>query len=1038
MARRRYNKIRISVLMAAPLAVMVLISASRLSLAQAPDAAENRSAALHGRVYDAISKQPLSAAAVIWEPSGTEAAKASTDKQGGYQLVVDSGAGTLRVEAPGHPRFSSPTLVIEPGSRRQYDAWILPAFDCTGTVVDAKGNPVAGVELIVDLNKTTPAALVDSIERYPVYAAKRLSAKSGADGSFKLGPLLNAIGWRLDLVSVDAPPLSVAIDPAKGSGMRLQLPPAGEIRGKLIGRDDQPLAGATVTVSEPLRSASASLPTVTTDASGLFRLRPLAAGSWSVTIDPPGSLEEVFDRIKLGRGETRDLGTIRARPGTTLSGKMVDSHGDPIAKATIKGLRRVGSFTKIVRTAVSAADGAFKLDGLSGEEIDIAVRPEAPFLDKDIAHQRLDTGSLEIELQRGGSIEGEIVASDGAPLAQPVVTAMLIDSKRDERIREAGKLEWLDRPRGKFRVNALPEGTYQIVGRAAGRRSASTDRLDLVSEGTLSAIRLELERGLTVDGLVVDAASRRGVAGAAVSVAGRDELATTSDESGRFHLEGLERGAQNLIATQRDYAPGSVSITIGDRPPESLAIELSKGASLQGKVSDRTAAPVPNVAIQVSGKSAPSGTRTVTGVDGRYRFEHLAPGRLTVERVGTRAADSGDSKSVDLVDGETAEVDFTLGNVLEGTVTKSGAPADGVVIQVVSAPAEWEFSNGPVPRVVTTGVTSNDGTFRLEGVGVGRTTISLMFGAQTSTRIVELVDAPTQRRDFQLPTRPLHLSVIDKSTGKPLVSSGSQVSYSGVTRSSWMSTTSGSDERGDWAIRAGGSDQESTSASSQGMLDLFVDAARPTTVVAFASGYETESKELPPGANPVALELALSKSINITVKLLPEGGGTIREARVCLVSESIGTNGSPNLSSGCSSGDSDRFEFDVPPDSSANHLNVSAAGFVSVTRDLGLPSKIEPGSRIDIILAPAGKLLVSLPGAIAPEIVKIEKEPGVDLFAIAQKAEAVTAVPQADRQGLMIDGLPLGELTVTYKLGGAERVATVRIENGKVTELRIK
>ena len=172
---------------------------------------------------------------------------------------------------------------------------------------------------------------------------------------------------------------------------------------------------------------------------------------------------------------------------------------------------------------------------------------------------------------------------------------------------------------------------------------------------------------VTINGVVLDAASGFGVPGAVVRLADTDFLAETS-EIGTFTLSDLLRGAYVIIVEAPGYETRQNSvrvlrsgeITLSLQPESSVSLTTtssSRGSSVVlGQILEiETGDPVEGAEVLLQGAE---GFR-VTDSDGRFEFSSVLPGRAAFSVVYLGRAPLVDS--VDVAAGTTVELEVRLG-----------------------------------------------------------------------------------------------------------------------------------------------------------------------------------------------------------------------------------------------------------------------------------------------------------------------------------------------------------------------------------------
>jgi hypothetical protein len=171
-----------------------------------------------------------------------------------------------------------------------------------------------------------------------------------------------------------------------------------------------------------------------------------------------------------------------------------------------------------------------------------------------------------------------------------------------------------------------------------------------------------------------------------------------SRADGGYRLEGIPEGTYTVVVVRPDYQdaskPGVVITEAGTTlvdftlAPEGQGETPQKGA-IFGLVTDAaTGVPIGEATVTLS----PEGRSTVTGADGAFVFDNIAPGAVSL----SATADGYDpaTSQIEVTAGATAEVTLELFAVVEpgtlhGTVTSTmGGPLLGVSITTEPPVAE--------------------------------------------------------------------------------------------------------------------------------------------------------------------------------------------------------------------------------------------------------------------------------------------------------------------------------------------------------------
>ena len=246
---------------------------------------------------------------------------------------------------------------------------------------------------------------------------------------------------------------------------------------------------------------------------------------------------------------------IKLEGGQDLRGKVLAADGSPVT----------GAYVSVVGTSTSdrsAEDGTFRLVGLEGDEVSIAVQPTGKFV-APAQPTKAKPGATDvvIRLDMGLAIAGRVVDAVGAPVATGYVQVM--GTSGTNRTQQGAQLD----ASGAFRVENLPkDGLYDVTvqfwnngGKGASYKPWSKSGVRAGTEDLL----VRLEGGETLEGVVVDGDGKpvpSAYVSATSATGGKGSQGVQTDDQGRFKLGGLEPGAQIVRAqtwsgTQRQSLP---------------------------------------------------------------------------------------------------------------------------------------------------------------------------------------------------------------------------------------------------------------------------------------------------------------------------------------------------------------------------------------------------------------------------------------------------------------------------------------------------
>lgn len=635
----------------------------------------------------------------------------------GYEAVDDAAQEALDDAAAPAEAREGPTLTGREGGRAA------PAvvadegdFDIPGRVLDAKGEPVAGVRVLA--RRLGDAYPENDPRRWEQRAAESLEraftgrpargapdegepageTTSGADGTFTLRvhrrgeyrlravPGAPRVGTQGEWYLNERPP-SVPLS--------LRVLDGSALRGRVVDAQDRGVA-AQLTASAATTSSGgwADGPVATDPATGAFAFAAVPAGKVWLTLGVPGRLrlalraivaptdQEVL--IRLPASAVLLTGSVRNLAGEGLAGARVRvSLGDSSEPAP--GGLEVVSVSCLAQTA---PDGTYVLEGPVGGRVTL-VEASAP---GHLPHTSspplavwagLEVGAgkgavLDLVLFRGGTLAGRVLdKAGGAPLAGAEIE--VLPSAVDARLTRPPTLRAVSDAQGRYRIEGVP------IGRSLVAVRHPTHWFE-----PLEVVQAQLGSGV-------------------------DNTFTFGD--GGFVQGGVQPGPGLIVFVERE---GQVL---------ARDLELVAGLSVKGRVVDAEGKPVAGAEVTSPGDglgqlqwqwglSGGLARRVLATSDGEGRFTvtGLAPRENWVLSAKRPPLVGEPSKPFRVQAGEeTAEVllRLTPGAVVVGRVVDgSGSPVEGANVNA------WPQTPGVMPEGYNA-ISRADGTFRLEGLPAG-------------------------------------------------------------------------------------------------------------------------------------------------------------------------------------------------------------------------------------------------------------------------------------------------------------------------------
>lgn len=426
----------------------------------------------------------------------------------------------------------------------------------------------------------------------------------------------------------------------------LDLTVGYRISGRIVDPEGAGVAGATITLSRFGRWQE-GFDVAVSGANGAYEVDGVRIGV-HVGATKLGFAASMMRFVFAGRGESRGDIDLRLRPdGGAISGRVTDGAGAPIAGARIvvdaddveyetsnDGTSYVHAFE---RFAWSAADGAFRADGLLAGDHRVVVRAPgyAPFA-ATRATRAGETATLEARLIAGAIVGGVVRRADGGPAAGVPVTA-----GREGVFSESSSV--ISDADGSFRLESLPAGRIVVVAGDAARGTARVEhdaiagveqRVDLLlASDPVVAGRVEDEFGRPVAEARLDA---RNVADGALL----GSTSTASDGTFRIACRDAEWVDFDVFWRQSMVQPALRvrDVRVG---AEDVVVRLPNltrpSARIFGRIED-VAGPVAGAEVLILAADGPQGTVVLSTADGSFESPLLSPGRFLISVRSTARA----------------------------------------------------------------------------------------------------------------------------------------------------------------------------------------------------------------------------------------------------------------------------------------------------------------------------------------------------------------------------------------------------------------
>jgi protocatechuate 3,4-dioxygenase beta subunit len=587
---------------------------------------------LSGRVTDA-SGRPIAGAEVLVVGSEPRRRRTVQTRPGGDFLIepLTPGSYQLWIQAEHYVPEYLPARVLQ--ASEALHITLQDAVRLEGHTVDEKGAPVEGATLrLVSLDG----------ERFRAST----SVQSGTDGAFALevpkpGSCRVGVMVRHEDFPSEEFPLS-----APARGVRLTMRSGATLEARLVDEAGRPVTQAGFSLlSEPGGGKRTILGT-----EGGTVFRGLSPGRYTLEAWPLGEEGRSVEQAVEVRGAEAHEVSLQLAPDWSLSGEVVDGHGNPIEGASIAARPDFGPERFVPRwvRGRSGPDGRFTLEHLGDGAWVLQVNKEGYALDAEnsegVSVSRGSPG-VRLVLASQARIRGRVLRENGEP-----VTEFLLGTVQ------------VRHPEGRFSLPVTEHGAQTLRFEAPGFFRTEREVNPRLGEDTELA-DVVLVEAREVRGRVLEAGTSAPIMGARVQVVGGGRsrrsfsgpLDTSTRPDGSFSLGGLEDGAE-LLVTDLEHLPWRGALAPGQRE---MTVVLETGATVEGRV-EADGVPVPTGTATLRSER---GVVTTTGFwQGRYSLRAVPVGRYLLQvmaRLGEDAEGVFPAREVDVPARGRVTVDFT-------------------------------------------------------------------------------------------------------------------------------------------------------------------------------------------------------------------------------------------------------------------------------------------------------------------------------------------------------------------------------------------
>ncbi len=551
-----------------------------------------------------------------------------------------------------------------------------------------------------------------------------------------------------------------------GEDVELVLEPSPKIAGLVRNSDGEPLRTFTVHV-ESRHDADDWLARIAQTKSserfetedGRFEMGGLAEGKWNVNVSAEGYCRLASPlEVTLPRGESEPDLDITVQRGASLTGKVLDAQGTPVAGATLlsstarSGMMAARGNDEPTIGGKTDATGTFEITGIQPGSWTLRASCTGQGSSEEQAFDLVagqEVSGLTFRLTQGGTIQGEVYGNDGKPLVQAMVNLMSagFQDGRMTRSDDHGAFTFEHVDAGSWQVMAMPSPTSS---NDEGDVTATFNNMEMakveVIEGEVTFIALGMapEDPVLLTGRVESGGEPLEGALLSFIADGENTLGemrmATSQVDGTYEVELEKPGAYVIQVRSEGEWQGSSADYLERVPAQEthrIDFELPTGR-IEGRIFSAQGTPMEGTGVSLrregpmlAGSGILSQNSSVsTDESGRYAFGNVAPGTYAVH-VGREGWAAMIKNGTAMRGGLEIEAGTRLENVdleLETPGSIKGQVVDGIGQPVAGAAIFVHHESGQAVHRTTPHASSSDGKFAYQGLGPGLYSVTVRHG----------------------------------------------------------------------------------------------------------------------------------------------------------------------------------------------------------------------------------------------------------------------------------------------------------------------
>ncbi len=764
-----------------------------------------------GKAYEEKSGS-LIAGVTVSESSLGKSALSQQD--GTYSLgPLPPGSFQLTVTAPPEYVLSDsfmgrpgPEVNVTSQNVEGIDIPLLKAGLISGRVLNSNRDPVPEARVSLALRAINPT----DIRRMSRLGMISRGQRTDADGKFRIERVPTDQGYLLNAGKEGyAPGQYGPFDLGEGEwkeDVEIVLNSGGAVSGRVSNASGEPIEGyhlfcmpgENFFAAIPLMSYDELRRMVVSDSDGQYQFEHISPGRNVVFVyrhaQPSGGLPKAQRTVEVVVGEElKNIDfSIDAPPlEGTIRGRVLNSEGKPVPQVMVMAMAKnmmmgAGNQEGFQSTTVTKQDGSYEL-------ADLHEKQEYTVLASDIKDDR-DVGKLfsecvtktvttsaenvDLILPGRGGIAGRVVYKlTGLPVTSFSLSAIRHSDSDNPLAGLSGVLKGMfgaskgqafTSSNGDFTLENLMAGTYNLEISGDGFLKTTSEDITVQEKQVTQNVRIEVEAGKGIQGIVLDAETKAPVEGAEVTVqtggfgammslmgvgtpqAGATK--TTTDAQGRFLIADVQEGTVTLSVSHAEYSSQTVGpIDVSKDTARNVEVSLYRGGRIEGHVYGSEGQPAAGIQLTIMASDSSASFQVTADSEGFYSKDRVPSGHyvvgLSFMNLLTTQWQGALRGQGEVREGETAVIDIgsSAGVSVEGIVSLGGKPQENMQVLFVLGSERQMFTPG---GVLSRDITGADGSYLAAGLpsGSAKLLVSRVVG-----NAIQDVPRTLYRRDVTLP-----------------------------------------------------------------------------------------------------------------------------------------------------------------------------------------------------------------------------------------------------------------------------------------------